>query len=146
MSGVAWRNMIETRLPLEAQSRWAHKKFDLDSEFLEAVQRCTKAEESFKEQLALEGSHENPREKGWVRGERNKNLTFKENKPNPAWNKTRKNYTPDEKILCAENKNQATKGNKKEKWNIPIGMRPTKILNQKLDSSEAEQVNSQDAA
>ena len=49
MSGVAWRNMIETRLLLEARRRWAHKQFDLDSEFVEAVRRCTKAEESFKE-------------------------------------------------------------------------------------------------
>ena len=38
------------------------------------------------------------------------------------------------------------KGITKEKWNIPIGMRPTKILNQKLDNNEAEQVSAQDAA
>ena len=60
MSGVAWRNMIEKRLPLEARRRWAHKKFDLDSEFVEAVRRYTKAEESFKEQLGLEKPHDNP--------------------------------------------------------------------------------------
>ena len=30
MTGVAWRNMIETGLPLEARTRWAHKIFDLD--------------------------------------------------------------------------------------------------------------------
>ena len=48
MSGAVWRNMIEKRLPLEAGRRWAHKKFDLDLEFVEAVRRCTKAEESFK--------------------------------------------------------------------------------------------------
>ena len=94
VSGVAWRKMIEKRLPLDAQRRWAHKKFCLDSEFAEAVRRSTKAEESFKEQLGLEKTHDNPREKGWGRGERNKNITFKENKPKPAWNKTRKNYTP----------------------------------------------------
>ena len=46
--------MIEKRLPLEARRRWAHKKFDLDSKFIVAVRRCTKAEESFKEQLGLE--------------------------------------------------------------------------------------------
>ena len=34
----------------------------------------------------------------------------------------------------------------KEKWSILIGMRPTKILNQKLDNNEAEQVNGQDVA
>ena len=34
----------------------------------------------------------------------------------------------------------------KEKWSTPIGMRPRKILNQKLDNNEAEQVNAQDAA
>ena len=38
------------------------------------------------------------------------------------------------------------KGIIKEKWNIPIGMRPTKILNQKLNNNEAEQVNALDAA
>ena len=42
------------RLPLEARRRWAHKKFDLDSEFVEEVRRCTKAEEPLKEQLGLE--------------------------------------------------------------------------------------------
>ena len=51
MSVVAWRNMIEKRLPLEATRRWVHKKFYLDSEFVEAVWRCTKAEESLEEQL-----------------------------------------------------------------------------------------------
>ena len=34
----------------------------------------------------------------------------------------------------------------KEKWSILIGMRPTKILNPKLDNNEGEQVNVQDAA
>ena len=38
------------------------------------------------------------------------------------------------------------KGITKEKWNILIGMRPTKVLNQKLDNIEAEQVSAQDAA
>ena len=38
------------------------------------------------------------------------------------------------------------KGINKKKWNIPIGMRPTKILNQKLENNKAEQVNAQDAA
>ena len=138
--------MIEKRLPLEAWRRWAHKKFDLDSEFVEAVRRCTKAEESFKEQLGLEKTHENTREKGWERGERNKNLTFKENKPKPAWNKTQNNYTPGKKDDIQRKRTRQQKGITKERWNIPIGMRPTKILNQKFDSSEAEQVNAQDAA
>ena len=38
------------------------------------------------------------------------------------------------------------KGITKDKWSIPIGLRPTKILNQKLDNNKAEQVNAQDAA
>ena len=38
------------------------------------------------------------------------------------------------------------KGKSKEKWSIPIGMRLTKIFNQKLEKIEAEQVNAQDAA
>ena len=122
MSGVAWRNMIEKRLPLEARRRWLHKEFDLDSEFVEAVQRSTKAEESFKEQLGLENTHDNPREMGWGHGERYKNISFKENKPKPAWNKNRKNYRPEEKRLYAEKRNQGTKGKNQGKvedtnWN-----------------------------
>ena len=61
MSGLACRNMIQKRLPLEARRWWAHKKFDLDSDFVEAVRRCTKAEESFEEQLGLEKTQDNPR-------------------------------------------------------------------------------------
>ena len=64
MSGVAWRNMIEKGLPWDARRGWAHKKFDLDSEFVEAVRRFTKGEELFKEQLDLDKTHNNPREKG----------------------------------------------------------------------------------
>ena len=122
MAGVAWRNMIEKLLPLEAPTGWAHRKFDLDSEFVEAVRRCTIAEESFKEQLGLEKPLENSRERRWGRGERNKNITFDENKPKPARNKTRKNSAPEEKRLYAEKRNQATKGNNQGKvehtgWN-----------------------------
>ena len=146
MSRVAWRNMIEKRLPLEARRRWAQNKFDLDSEFVEPVRRCTKAEESFKEHLGLEKTRDNPREKGWGRGERNKNITLKENKPKPVWNKTRKNYTPEEKRLYAEKRNQATKGNNPGKVEHTDWNASTKILNQKLDNKEAEQVNAQDAA
>ena len=114
--------MIGERLPLEARRKWAHKKFDLDSEFLDAVRRCTKAEESFQERLGLAKTHDNPREKGWGRVERIKNITFKENKPKPAWNKPRKNYTPVEKRLYAEKSNQAKKWNNQGKvehtdWN-----------------------------
>ena len=121
MSRVAWRNMIENRLPLEAPRRWAHKKFSLDSEFVEAVRRCTNAEESFKELLGLEKSHDNPRETRWECGERNKNITFKEIKPKPAWNKAEKT-TPQWKKDYMRKKNHATKGNNQGKvehtdWN-----------------------------
>ena len=44
MSGVAWGNMIEKGLHFEARRRWAHKNFALDSEFVEAIRRCTKPE------------------------------------------------------------------------------------------------------
>ena len=94
----------------------------MDSEFVEAVPCSTKAEESFKEKLGLEKPHNNLSEKGSGRGERNKNITFKENKPKPAWNRTRKNNTPEEKRLYADKRNQATKGNNRGKvehtdWN-----------------------------
>ena len=55
--------MIEKQLALEARRRWVHKKVDVDSEFIEAVRRCSKAEESFKEQLGLEKTHDNPPQK-----------------------------------------------------------------------------------
>ena len=58
MTGVAWHHMIEKRLPIAARRQWAHKKFDLDSQFIESDRNCTKAEESFKEQLGLEKSTE----------------------------------------------------------------------------------------
>ena len=45
MTGVGRRHMIEKRLPIEARLLWAYKKFDLDSEFIETVRNCTKAEE-----------------------------------------------------------------------------------------------------
>ena len=38
------------------------------------------------------------------------------------------------------------KGITKERWSTSIGMQPTRILNQKLDNNEAEEVNAQDAA
>ena len=76
ISGVPWRNMIKKRLPLEARRRWAHRKFDLYWEFVEAVWRCIKGEESLKEQLGLKNTHDNPRDKVWGRGEWNKNITF----------------------------------------------------------------------
>ena len=138
--------MIEKRLPLEARRRWAHKKHALDSEFVEAVRRCTKAEESFKEQLGLEKAHDNPREKGWGRGERNNNFTFMENKPKPAWNKTRKNYTPEEKRLYAKKRKQATKGNNQGKAEHTDWNAAHKDIKPKLDNNEAEQVSAQDAA
>src|SRR6266404_8217191 len=72
VTGIAWRTLVERRLPIEARRRWSHKKFDLDSEFIEAVRNCTKAEESFKEQLGL-GRNEEPRkDKEWGRGEKRK--------------------------------------------------------------------------
>ena len=146
MSGVAWRNMIEKRLPLEARRRWAHKKFDLDSVFVEVVRRCTKAEESFKEQLALENptiTHE--KTDGDVEKEIRILLSRKTNqnqpgiKPEQTTRQRKKDYMQKKGI-------RQQKGKTKEKWNIPIGMRPTKILIQKLDNNEAEQVSAQDAA
>ena len=87
MTGVAWRHMIEKRLPIEARRRWAHKKFDLDSQFIESVRNCTKAEESFKEQLGLEKSTEDPKDRKSGKSETNKsNIAFKDNRTKPAWN------------------------------------------------------------
>ena len=146
MCGVAWRNMIEKELPLEARRRWAHKKFDLDTEFVEAVRRCTKVEASFKEQLDPENTHDNPREKGWGCGERNQNITFRKTNQNQPGIKPEKTTRQRKKDYMQKKGTRGQKGTPKEKWGIPIGMRPTKILNQKLDNNEAEQVNAEDAA
>ena len=112
MTGVAGRHMIEKRLPIEARRRWAHKNFDLDSEFIETVRNCTKAEESFKEQLGLEKSREDPKELKWGKSEPNEsNIAFKDNRTKPKWNNVRNNYNPQEKQEYAEIKAQAAKGN-----------------------------------
>ena len=67
MTAVAWRHIIEKRLPIEVRRRWARKKFDLDSQCIETVRNCTKAEESFKEQLGLEKSKEHPKDRKWAK-------------------------------------------------------------------------------
>ena len=146
MSGVAWRNMIEKRLPLEARRRWAHKTSDLDSEFVEAVRRCTKAEELFKEQLGLEKPTTTPEKKdGDVKKEIGILLSRKTNQ-NQAGIKPEKTTHQRKKDFMQKKGTRRQKGITKEKWNIQIGMRPTKILNAKLDNNEAEQVSAQDAA
>ena len=146
MSGVAWRNMIEKWLPLEARRRWAHKKFELDSEFVEAVRPCTKAEEWFKKQLGLENptiTHE--KRDGDVEKEIRILLSRKTNQNQPRI-KPAKTTCQRKKDYMQKKGIRRQKGITKEKCNIPIGMRPTKILNQKLDNNEVEQVNAQDAA
>ena len=112
MTGVAWWHMIEKRLPIEARRRWANKKFNLDSQFIETVRNGTKAEESLKEQLGLEKLTEHPKDRKWGKSGPNKsNIAFKDNQTKPAWNKVRKNYSPQEQKEFAENKAQAAKGN-----------------------------------
>ena len=85
MTGVAWRHMIEQRLWIEASWRWAHKKFDLDYQFIETVWKCTKAEELFKEQLGLEKWTKHPKEQKWGKSEPNKsNMALKDYQTKPA--------------------------------------------------------------
>ena len=112
MTGVEWQHMIEKRLPIEARRRWAHKKFDLYSEFIETVQNCPKAEESFKEQLRLEKLKEHPKERKWGKSEPNQNnIAFEDNQTKPAWNQVRTNYTPQEIKVYTEKTAKAAKGN-----------------------------------
>ena len=115
MTGVAWRHSIEKRLPIEARRRRAHKKVDLDSQFIKTVRNCTKAEQLFKEQLGLEKSPEHPKDRKWGKSEPNKsNIALKDNRTKPAWNKIRKKYSPQDKKENAEKRGQAAKGNNLE--------------------------------
>jgi hypothetical protein len=53
VTGIAWRTMVERRLPLEALRRLSLQKYELDSDWLAAVREATKNEEAFKEQQRL---------------------------------------------------------------------------------------------
>ena len=127
MTGVAWRHMIEKRLPIEARKRWAHKKFDLDSQFIETVRKCTKAEESFKEQLGLEKSTEHTKDRKWGKSEPNKSdIAFKNIRTKPAWNKVRKNCSPQEKRSTQRKKPKRQKEATLGRLDTQIGRQPIK--------------------
>jgi len=52
VTGIAWRYMVEKRLPLEALRRLSNQEYGSDPEWLAAIRTVTKAEEAFKEQRA----------------------------------------------------------------------------------------------
>ena len=50
------------------------------------------------------------------------------------------------KDYMQRNRTRRKKEMSKEKWSVLFGMQPIKILNQKMDNNEGEQVNGQDVA
>jgi len=65
---IAWRKMIELELPIEAVRRLSDREYVDHGEWLEAVRTVTRAEEDFKESLALRGGSPS----GTARGEKRK--------------------------------------------------------------------------
>jgi len=53
VTGIAWRYMVEKRLPLEALRRLSNQEYGSDPEWLAAIQTVPKPEEAFKEQRGL---------------------------------------------------------------------------------------------
>jgi len=53
VTGIAWRYMVEKRLPLEALCRLSNQEYGSDPEWLAAIRTVTKAEEAFNEQRGI---------------------------------------------------------------------------------------------
>jgi len=53
VTGIAWRKMIEDKLPVEGLRRLSHREYVDDGEWLEAFRTITEAEEHFKERKDL---------------------------------------------------------------------------------------------
>jgi len=89
VTGIAWRYMVEKRLPLEAVRRLLNQEYGSDPEWLAAIRTVTKAEEAFKEQRGLR--HE-PSMKS--------NSSGKRKREKDSGGKTsRKKYSPSEKAV-----------------------------------------------
>jgi len=89
VTGIAWRYMVEKRLPLEALRRLSNQEYGSDPEWLEAIRTVTKAEEAFKEQRGLR--HE-PSTKSDSSGKRKREKDSGEKT-------SRKRYSPSEKAV-----------------------------------------------
>jgi len=63
VTGIAWRYMVEKRLPLEALRRLSNQEDRRDPELLAAIQTVAQAEEAFKEQRGL--PHEQSTKSDW---------------------------------------------------------------------------------
>jgi hypothetical protein len=108
VTGIAWRSLVQRQLPVEAMRTLSHEKHDLDSDWLQAVRRVTKAEESFTAQLKLNKNDDSHKNKDYSKRKRE----FETTKPNPKsnWNKKRKTYTDAEKAAYKAKK-EAEKNN-----------------------------------
>jgi len=53
VTGIAWRYMVEKRLPLEALRHLSNQEYGSDPVWLAAIRTVTKGEEAFKEQRGL---------------------------------------------------------------------------------------------
>jgi len=89
VTGIAWRKMIEDKLPIEALRRLSHREYVDDGEWLEAFRTVTRAEEDFKEKKDLRGGSP----PGATRGEKRK---FEDSKPTVAAKRVKKQYTAKE--------------------------------------------------
>jgi len=90
VTGIAWRKMIEDKLPVEALQRLSHRQYFDDGEWFEAVRTVTRAEEDFQERKDLRGGGRS----GASRGEKRK---FEDSKPTVTAKRVKRQYTAKEK-------------------------------------------------
>jgi len=97
VTGIAWRKIIEDKLPVQALRRLSHREYVDDGEWLEAVRTVTRAEENFKERKDVRGGGPS----GTTRGEKRK---FEDSKSTVPAKRVKKQYTATEKAAYQKNK------------------------------------------
>jgi len=93
VTGIAWRKMIEDKLPVKALRRLSHREYVDDGEWLEAVRTVTRAEEDFKQRKDLPGGGPS----GATQGQKGK---FKDSKPTVPAKPVPKQDMANEKADC----------------------------------------------
>jgi len=90
VTGIAWRKMIEDKLPVEALRRLSHREYVDDGEWLEVVRTVIGAEEDLKERKDLRGGGPS----GATRGEKRR---FGDSRQTVPTKRVKKQYTAKEK-------------------------------------------------
>jgi len=90
VTGLAWRKMMEDKLPVEGLRRLSPREYVDDGEWLEAVRTVTRAEEDFKERKDLGGGGPSCA----TLGEKRK---FEDSKPTVTAKRVKRQYTAKEK-------------------------------------------------